>query len=148
MEKRKDRDKDKIIKSYGNLSVFRLVKSNQNDTNFNFDNILYCKQKNNQYVTLTGKVVENIEDYHIEETIFNQFNRQPKSNGIITLEYNAKSSNLSTYNHKEQLYVEEPTQNCLHVFFGCAEGVNIETSATNVDILRGKLNDVEEKFLR
>lgn len=145
--KEKDRDKDKIIKSYGELSVFKLIKSSESGTDFNFDNIIYCKQKDNQYVTLTGKVVENIEDYHIEEpTIFNQFNRQPKSNGIITLEYNAKSSNLSTYNHKEQLYVEEPTQNCLHVFFGCAEGVNIETSATNVDILRGKLNDVEEEI--
>lgn len=52
--------------------------------------------------------------------------KQPKSNGIVTFEYNIRDNGLKDYTGSAQ-YMQEPIQNTLHCFLGCAKP--IETAA-------------------
>lgn len=117
----KDKGKEKYIKPYTSGDLYKYTKIDVNGDKI----ITYCKENNGSYTSLTGESIEFVgelnKDYFLEKASL--FNRQPKSNGIVTLEYNAKSSNLSNYDKSEPLYVEEPIQNCLQVFFGCAEPI-------------------------
>lgn len=52
--------------------------------------------------------------------------KQPKSNGIVTFEYNIRDNGLKDYTGNAQV-MQEPIQNTLHCFLGCAKP--IETAA-------------------
>lgn len=87
----------------------------------------YCKN------TPSGRVVwkrkkdrEANTPYNISHTTIDgveHWTKQPKSNGIVTIEYNNRSSSLTDC-ERNQLYVQEPIENCIHVFFGCTAPVN------------------------
>lgn len=49
--------------------------------------------------------------------------RQPKSNGIVTFEYNIRDNGLKDYEGGAQL-TQEPIQNTLHCFVGCAKPID------------------------
>lgn len=45
--------------------------------------------------------------------------KQVKSNGIVTIEFNDRSSGLTDAEHNGGLFTTEPMSNCVHLFIGC-----------------------------
>lgn len=86
----------------------------------------YCKNSPSERVVWRRKKDrESDPPYNVEQHgIGNlQWTKQTKSNGIVTLEYSNRSSSLWDCEH-QPYYVQEPMENCIHVFFGCTAPVN------------------------
>lgn len=74
--------------------------------------------------------------------------KQVKSNGIATIQYNGRSSGLSKADGG-QMYVQEPIENCIHVFIGhCApEQTGAKTKEIdNCTKLISKFNDFYDEI--
>lgn len=75
--------------------------------------------------------------------------RQPKSNGIVTFEYNIRDNGLKDYEGGAQL-MQEPVQNTLHCFVGCAKpietvaGENAKREIANCQDILAALNETVE----
>jgi len=75
--------------------------------------------------------------------------RQPKSNGIVTFEYNIRDNGLKDYEGGAQL-MQEPMQNTLHCFVGCAKpietaaGENAKREIANCQDILASLNETVE----
>lgn len=82
----------------------------------------YCKNNPGERVVWRRKKDrENDTGYNLSKTTVNgvtTWTKQPKSNGIVTLQYNGRSSGL-TDSENNNYYTQEPMENCLHVFYGC-----------------------------
>lgn len=82
----------------------------------------YCeKNKDGEYISVDGQKIENDsiigEPHEITLNKVKSSYSQNRKHGIITLEYNTKSSNLTDAEHR-QLNVPTPLTNCLHIFIG------------------------------
>lgn len=118
---------DSIPILYGS-TIFKYFKINQNVTlpdNRILTVTKYCeKNENGEYISVDGQKIEksSIVGEPSEITLNNVKSSysQNRKHGIITLEYNAKSSNLTDAEHR-QFYTPIPLTNCLHAFIGnCA----------------------------
>lgn len=111
-----------------------------------------CKKEqdengNDIFYTLLGDLVtpgENGFSNVVEDTKI-AYAKQAKRNGIVTLEYNAKSSGLSDAEHNA-LTVPEPIQNCLHVFIGCCDEISPDKEDIKLDIygINTKIKELNE----
>ena len=63
--------------------------------------------------------------------------KQPKSNGIVTIEYNQDSQSLVN-SEAFAMNVQEPINNCVHVFIGC--NVPLTTDIPNHDALKTSIS--------
>ena len=90
----------------------------------------YCKMNPGKRVVWRRK-----KDRHTEYTQswFNN-NQASKKNGIVTLEYNGRSSNLTT-SEGEKMYIQEPLNDCLHVFIGNASSHNKDNGEAEENII-------------
>lgn len=75
--------------------------------------------------------------------------KQPKSNGIVTFEYNIRDNGLKDYEGGAQL-MQEPVHNALHCFVGCAkpietaDGENAKRGITDCQDILAVLNSTIE----
>lgn len=120
-----------------------------------------CKQSRDKdgnivYKTFSNEIVAHGEYGKNSFTVENDFYdfssntvyswaKQGKRNGIVTLEYNARASNMTDAEH-QLMYIPEPIQNCLHVFIGCCGEISpdIETYTNNLNIQYNKLKDLKQ----
>ena len=101
----------------------------------------YCKMNPGKRVVWRRKK-DRYTDY--TQSWFNN-NQQSKKNGIVTLEYNGRSSNLTTSKGKK-MYIQEPLNDCLHVFIGNACGNTSSANAEENIILCNQLLFEYNKF--
>ena len=93
----------------------------------------------------------NVQERHIGEHI--KWTKQAKSNGIVTLEYSNRSSSLWDCEHLPY-YVQEPMENCIHVFFGCTAPINnkellmqdVAQATANIKSLNNLLKTVDQYY--
>lgn len=94
----------------------------------------YCKQTPScRVVWKSKKDKEANSPYNISHTVregVDYWTKQPKSNGIVTVEYNTRSTDLTNC-RRDRLYIQEPIENCIHVFFGCTAPVENKESLRN-----------------
>ena len=94
--------------------------------------------------------------YNVVELPNGGWSKQVKSNGIVTLEFNGRSSGLKDAEGNPDYNIQEPINNCLHVFIGyCApeRENNHDTAITQCtkiinkfDKLNKELDTLEEKI--
>ena len=53
--------------------------------------------------------------------------KQPKSNGIVTIEFSKTSASISD-SENNPMNIQEPMDNCMHVFIGCNVPLNSDTA--------------------
>ena len=67
--------------------------------------------------------------------------KQPKSNGIVTIEYNVNSDELTNSEHSG-MNLQEPMEDCMHVYIGC----NIPMYPTEVEESKNDISDKTRKI--
>lgn len=74
------------------------------------------------------------------------FNKQPLSNGIITMEYTSSPAGLEDFEHNA-MATPVPVTNCMHVFYGCARPL-IEGDTLSYTEEIKKCNEAISKYNR
>lgn len=103
----------------------------------------YCKMNPGKRVVWRRKKDRNSEN---SQSWFNN-KQQSKKNGIVTLEYNGRSSNLTT-SEGEKMYIQEPLNDCLHVFIGNASGYGDQFEAEENIVLCNKILNEYNKYFK
>ena len=67
--------------------------------------------------------------------------KQKKDDGIVTLEFNERSSSLKTASGKN-MNAQTPYNNCLHVFIGNVKEIS-NTQIENFNTENNKINDIQ-----
>lgn len=73
--------------------------------------------------------------------------KQIKSNGIATIEFNGRASGLSDAEGNGGFYLQEPINNCIHVYIGCCAPItanNHSSEISNCTKLVNKYNQLKK----